>query len=365
MAFVFYIGPKNSYGQKKQNPTFWLKLFLLTKKDKTGSTLSWKSEATNKVRTINLVPNDSRIWMRFVMSFWINGFGFLTLLHALPIQIASQSSMLGIVFRAVGMIFLVDMDDVKGQAMTVVENDDTPPLPPPPPPPSVVVKVQEKEEKEEKENVKDDEQTVTPKTMSSSSSSPNGGGLLDDQYDRTSNVFFRKIDVELANGGGIGGGAIGGGIGGGTGGEGGGPEDALAIEQQQILEEAMIDGLGGGGGGPEDTFEIEKQRIIEEAMIDVRRKIEDLVRHGGGGSGSGGSGSGGEGPVITTTTTTTTTSSNVGGSGGGATRRSTRRRSSSTPLRPALSHVLLQSVHHMNPKTTTQPTKKTAVARNV
>jgi hypothetical protein len=314
MAFVFYIGPKNSYGQKKQNPTFWLRLFLLTKKEeattttttttKTKTTLTWKSEATDKARTIVLVPNDSRIWMRFLMSFWINGFGFLTLLHALPIQIASQSSMLGIVFRAVGMIFLVDMDDVKGQAMTVVENNNNN---------TTSVKAQEEEEDE------DYEKTITPTTTTmttTTASSPNGG-LLDDEYDRTSNVFFREVDVEGVNG-----------------------------------------SSNNSGGSPEDALEIEKQRIIEEAMIDVRRKIEDLVRHGAGGHGRGG---GGGGQVVST---------NGGGRGGGGNRHSTRRIPSYGRSRPALSHVLLQSVHHMSPMTattttTTQPSKKTALARNV
>ena len=74
---------------------------------------------------IHLEQNDSRIWTRFVMSFLINGVGFHFLLHVLPIQIASQSAMIGIVLRAVGMIYLVDLDDTTGNTMTLVpENEE-------------------------------------------------------------------------------------------------------------------------------------------------------------------------------------------------------------------------------------------------
>lgn len=54
------------------------------------------------------------------MSFLINGVGYHILVHALPIQVASQSSLTGVVFRAVGMMYLVDLDDTPGYKLTVV-----------------------------------------------------------------------------------------------------------------------------------------------------------------------------------------------------------------------------------------------------
>jgi hypothetical protein len=44
----------------------------------------------------------------------------------LPIQVAGQANAIGIVFRAVGMIYLVDLDDTPGNVMTLVtETPDT------------------------------------------------------------------------------------------------------------------------------------------------------------------------------------------------------------------------------------------------
>lgn len=53
----------------------------------------------------------------------INGIGFHILVFALPIQIAAQSSLTGVVFRAVGMLYLVDLDDSPGYTLTFVDND--------------------------------------------------------------------------------------------------------------------------------------------------------------------------------------------------------------------------------------------------
>ena len=58
------------------------------------------------------------------MSYLINGAGFLFLLHVLPIQVAGQASAIGVVFRAVGMIYLVDLDDTPGNTMTLVTGQD-------------------------------------------------------------------------------------------------------------------------------------------------------------------------------------------------------------------------------------------------
>jgi hypothetical protein len=122
MACVFYVGPRNSFGQKEQNPTFWLKLFLLTKES--SMTFSWHDAVTNQTKTLVLASHDWRIWARFVLSFLINGIGFHFLLHVLPIQVASQTSIMNVVVRAVGMIYLADLDDIAGNTMTVVSRGD-------------------------------------------------------------------------------------------------------------------------------------------------------------------------------------------------------------------------------------------------
>jgi hypothetical protein len=54
------------------------------------------------------------------MSFVINGLGYHLLVHALPVQVAQQSSLTGFVLRAVGMMYLVDMDDTPGHKLTIV-----------------------------------------------------------------------------------------------------------------------------------------------------------------------------------------------------------------------------------------------------
>jgi len=57
---------------------------------------------------------------QILVSFIINGLGFHFLLHSLPIQIASVSSIIGVVFRAIGMIYLADLDDSTGVTMVLV-----------------------------------------------------------------------------------------------------------------------------------------------------------------------------------------------------------------------------------------------------
>ena len=63
---------------------------------------------------------NTRIWARFFMSFLINGIGYHILVQALPVQVAQQTSLTGFVLRAVGMMYLVDMDDTPGYKLTVV-----------------------------------------------------------------------------------------------------------------------------------------------------------------------------------------------------------------------------------------------------
>ena len=122
MACVYLVGPKTSFGQSEQNPAYWLQLLLSAKN--TGSKVVW-TDYNGENMTWELTAGDWRLWLRFLMSFLINGVGFHILVHALPIQVASQSSFTGVVFRAVGMMYLVDLDDTPGYTLTVVEKEES------------------------------------------------------------------------------------------------------------------------------------------------------------------------------------------------------------------------------------------------
>jgi hypothetical protein len=122
MACVYLVGPNSSFGQSEQNPAYWLQLLLSAKN--TGSKVIW-TDYNGENMSRELTAGDWRMWLRFLMSFLINGVGFHILVHALPIQVASQSSFTGVVFRAVGMMYLVDLDDTAGNTLTVVEKQDS------------------------------------------------------------------------------------------------------------------------------------------------------------------------------------------------------------------------------------------------
>ena len=124
MACVFLLGPKTAFGQSEQNPAYWLQLLLSAKA--VGATCTWYDPVKDEVVTRDLKPSDMRLWFRFFMSFMINGVGFHILVHALPIQVAAQSSLTGVVFRAVGMMYLVDLDDTPGYTLTLVEAEEVP-----------------------------------------------------------------------------------------------------------------------------------------------------------------------------------------------------------------------------------------------
>jgi len=141
-ACVYLLGPKTSFGQSEQNPGFWLILLLASKKN--GARILWENPVKdprkypkdstrkgtlhdpngNMILDANgdpkwfhqriLDPYNYTMWRRFFMSYLVNGVCFHILVHALPIQVASQSSFTGVVFRAVGMLYLVDLDDSKG-----------------------------------------------------------------------------------------------------------------------------------------------------------------------------------------------------------------------------------------------------------
>jgi len=119
MACVYLLGPKTAFGQSEQNPAYWIQLLIAAKHS--GAKVTWFDPVASKEKERNLSPNDVRLWFRFFMSYLINGVGFHVLVHALPVQVASQSSLTGVVFRAVGMMYLVDLDDTAGYALTISE----------------------------------------------------------------------------------------------------------------------------------------------------------------------------------------------------------------------------------------------------
>lgn len=119
MQCVYILGPKQNFGSSEQNPHFWIKAFLAVKE--TGAVCSWFDPLDDKQKEMELSHNDLRLWIPFFMSFLINGVGFHILVHALPIQVAAQSTLSGIVIRAVGMMYLVDLDDAPGTVMKFIE----------------------------------------------------------------------------------------------------------------------------------------------------------------------------------------------------------------------------------------------------
>ncbi|CAJ1926378.1 unnamed protein product [Cylindrotheca closterium] len=147
-ACVYLLGPKTNFGQSEQNPGFWLILLLASKKN--GARLLWENPIKDPAFSKNpgtlrdqngnyildatgnpklwhqkmLNQGDFTMWRRFFMSYLVNGVAFHILVHALPIQVASQSSFTGVVFRAVGMLYLVDLDDSKGFRLIITEKDE-------------------------------------------------------------------------------------------------------------------------------------------------------------------------------------------------------------------------------------------------
>jgi hypothetical protein len=119
MVCVFLLGPNTHFGHSEQNPSYWLQLLLAAK-------VSWYDPVHNKVKTYSLATNDFRVWFRFLMNFLINGgVGFhILVVHALPVQI--EFSLLGVVFRAVGMMYLVNMDETPGYPHMIVSEENNP-----------------------------------------------------------------------------------------------------------------------------------------------------------------------------------------------------------------------------------------------
>lgn len=119
MQCVYILGPKTNFGTSEQNPHFWLQLLLAAKKH--GCQCGWKTEEDGQQHSRALLAGDWNLWLRFFLSFVINGIGFHVLVHALPIQVAGQSNLTGIVIRAVGMMYLVDLDDAPGTVLKLTE----------------------------------------------------------------------------------------------------------------------------------------------------------------------------------------------------------------------------------------------------
>ena len=122
MSVVYLVGPKTNFGQSKENPHYWVQLLLIAKL--TGATCKWHNPVKGIDNSIQLRPGDKRIWLRFFLSFIVNGWGFHVLVHLLPIQVAAESSFTGVVFRAVGMMYLIDMDNTPSVTLTLHEGLD-------------------------------------------------------------------------------------------------------------------------------------------------------------------------------------------------------------------------------------------------
>lgn len=119
MSVVYLVGPKTNFGQSKENPHYWVQLLLIAKL--TGATCKWHNPVKGQAIRIQLRPGDKRIWLRFFLSFLVNGWGYHVLVHLLPIQVAAESSFTGVVFRAVGMMYLIDLDDTPSVTLTLHE----------------------------------------------------------------------------------------------------------------------------------------------------------------------------------------------------------------------------------------------------
>ena len=144
---VYMLGPKTDFGKSEQNPSFWL-IMLLSSKNISEGQILWHNpdddaELLDRKNSGKLYdgdtqilnpdggeyfhkreisPHDIRMWLRFIMSFLVNGVGYHILIHALPLQVAQQTNILGVVFRAVGMMYLVDLDDSKGFKLYITAN---------------------------------------------------------------------------------------------------------------------------------------------------------------------------------------------------------------------------------------------------
>jgi hypothetical protein len=115
MACVFCSVPI-AFGQSEQKSRLLVAAPLYSKQTGTQATDLIPTRTSSRQRLLK--PSDLHLWLRFFMSFLIQRVGFHILVHALPIQVA-QSSLTGVVFRAIGMMYLVDLDDTPGYKITL------------------------------------------------------------------------------------------------------------------------------------------------------------------------------------------------------------------------------------------------------
>ena len=71
MQCVYILGPKTSFGTSEQNPHYWLQLLLAAKQS--GARCKWYDPVDDVDREMDLRPFDLKLWIRFFMSFTING----------------------------------------------------------------------------------------------------------------------------------------------------------------------------------------------------------------------------------------------------------------------------------------------------
>ena len=98
-------------------------MHLILAAKNTGAKITWTDPSKKKDHDIFLRRSDVRLWLRFFMTFLINGYGFHILIHSLPVQVSGKASLTGVVSKAIGMMYLVDLDDAAGNALTIIEND--------------------------------------------------------------------------------------------------------------------------------------------------------------------------------------------------------------------------------------------------
>jgi hypothetical protein len=123
MQTVYILGPKSSFGTSKQHPHYWMNAMIASRRS--GALMSWDDPyRPGTTQSREVLPSDPKMWMRFYMSYLINGFGFHALIHALPIEIAGQSTLTNIVVRALGMMFLIDLDESPSTVLTIQEGPD-------------------------------------------------------------------------------------------------------------------------------------------------------------------------------------------------------------------------------------------------
>lgn len=119
LGCVYLIGPSSSFGESPHDPRYWKQLLIGLKQ--AGSKLVWEDPTDSTQR--QSTDYDLRMWVQFTMSYLINGAGFYLVVYTLPIQVASSSSLFVVVYRALGMMYVIDLDDTDGRKLTIVNEN--------------------------------------------------------------------------------------------------------------------------------------------------------------------------------------------------------------------------------------------------